>query len=122
IVFFIVLTSVMLQGTTLSVAAKWLRLSERDKKPKKHQFDLEMEYDIKNELTEIRVSPDSLVIGRSLVDLHFPKGILIVLINRDGKFLTPNGATELQAGDVLFVMTDNDEELNKVNEVLGLSA
>lgn len=121
IVFFIVLTSVMLQGTTLSPVAKLLNLSETDQKPKKHQFDLEMEYDIKNELTEIRVTPDSIAVGKTLVDLQFPKGILIVLINRHGKFLTPNGATELEVGDVLFVMTDNDEELNRVNQVLGLA-
>lgn len=119
IVFFIVLTSVMLQGTTLSLVAKWLNLSEKDNKPKKHQFELEMEYDIKNELTEITVTEDSTAIGKSLVELHFPKGILIVLINRDGKFLTPNGATVLEEGDVLFVMTDNDEELNLVHQVLG---
>ncbi len=119
IVFFIVLTSVMLQGTTLSVVANWLNLGEKDNKPKKHQFELEMEYDIKNELTEIMVLPDSLAVGKSLVDLHFPKGTLIVLINRNKKFVTPNGATVLEAGDVLFVMTDNDEELKLVNQVLG---
>ncbi|RAU84135.1 potassium/proton antiporter [Pontibacter arcticus] len=119
VVFFIVLTSVMLQGTTLTLVAKWLNLSEQDKKLKKHQFELEMEYDIKNELTEIRVNPDSTAVGKSLVDLHFPKGTLIVLINRNKKFLTPNGATVLEAGDVLFVMTDNDEELHTINQVLG---
>lgn len=119
IVFFIVLTSVMLQGSTLSVVAKWLNLSEWNSKPKKHQFDLEMEYDIKNELTEVKVTPESTAVGRTLVDLHFPRGILIVLINRNGKFLTPNGATTLEAGDMLFVMTDNDEELDYVNQVLG---
>ncbi|OKL40676.1 potassium/proton antiporter [Pontibacter flavimaris] len=119
IVFFIVLTSVLLQGTTLSVVARWLRLSQRDRRQKKYQFDLEMEYDIKNELTEIRVPDKSPAVGKTLVELRFPKGALIVLINRGGKFLTPNGATALQTNDVLFVMTDRDDELVKVNELLG---
>jgi cell volume regulation protein A len=119
IVFFIVITSVLLQGTTLTPVAKWLNLSEKNKKPKKYQFDLEMEYDLKNELTEIKVPQESPAIGRTLVDLHFPKGALIVLINRGGKFLTPNGATSLEPEDVLFVMTDNDTELTTVNEMLG---
>jgi potassium/hydrogen antiporter len=119
IVFFIVLTSVMLQGTTLTPVAKWLNLSEQEKKLKKHQFDIEMEYGLKNELTEIKVPEVSPALGRSLVDLRFPKGALIVLINRGGKFVTPNGATVLQPKDVLYVMTDNDEELTRVNEVLG---
>ncbi|WP_299705889.1 potassium/proton antiporter [uncultured Pontibacter sp.] len=119
IVFFIVLTSVMLQGTTLTPVAKWLNLSEQEKKLKKHQFDIEMGYDQKNELTEIEVPDQGPAVGRSLVDLRFPKGALIVLINRGGKFVTPNGATVLQPKDVLYVMTDNDEELTRVNEVLG---
>jgi potassium/hydrogen antiporter len=120
IVFFIVLTSVMLQGTTLTPVAKWLNLSEQEKKKlKKHQFDIEMEYDLKNELTEIEVPEQGPAVGKSLVDLRFPKGALIVLINRGGKFVTPNGATVLQPKDVLYVMTDNDEELTRVNEVLG---
>ncbi|PKV67066.1 potassium/proton antiporter [Pontibacter ramchanderi] len=119
IVFFIVLTSVMLQGTSLTTVAKWLNLSEKDKKHKKYQFDLEMEYDLKSELTEIEVPADSPAAGRTLVDLHFPKGVLIVLINRNKKFVTPNGATRLEPNDKLFVMTDNEEELVRVNEMLG---
>ncbi|WP_266203768.1 potassium/proton antiporter [Pontibacter kalidii] len=119
IVFFIVITSVLLQGTTLSVVARWLKLSQQDKRQKKYQFDLEMEYDIKNELTEIQVPDRSPAVGKNLVDLHFPKGALIVLINRNGKFLTPNGATTLETNDVLFVMTDRDDELTRVNKLLG---
>ncbi|MDX5422681.1 MAG: potassium/proton antiporter [Hymenobacteraceae bacterium] len=119
IVFFIVLTSVMLQGTTLTPVAKWLNLSEKERKVKKHQFDIEMEYDLKNELMEIKVPEGGPAVGKALVDLHFPKGSLIVLINRRGKFVTPNGATVLEPDDVLYVMTDNEEELTKVNEVLG---
>jgi len=120
IVFFIVLTSVMLQGTTLTPVAKWLGLSEEDHKPKKYQFDLEMGYDLKNELTEVFLPEQSTAVGKSLVDLHLPKGVLIVLINRGGKFVTPDGATVLQPNDILFVMTDNDEEFSKVNQALGV--
>jgi len=119
IVFFIVLTSVMLQGTTLTQVARWLRLSLRERRVKKHQFDIEMEHDLKNELTEIVVPQEGKAVGKSLVELHFPKGSLIVLINRNGKFFTPNGATVLEPDDVLYVMTDKDEELAKINEMLG---
>lgn len=58
-------------------------------------------------------------VGKSLVELQLPKTTLIVLVNKGGKFITPNGATVLEAGDVLFVMTDHDEELEKVNQVWG---
>lgn len=120
IVFFIVLTSVMLQGTTLSVVAKWLGLSERDNKPKKIQLGEEMGYDAKNALVEVKLTSQSTAIGKSIVELQFPRTALIVLIDRGGKFVTPNGGTVLESKDKLLVMVDNDEELEKVNAALGL--
>lgn len=120
IVFFIVLTSVMLQGTTLSVVAKWLRLGKRDNKPKRIQLGEEMGYDTKNSLVELELTSESTAVGRSIVELQFPRTALIVLIDRGGKFVTPNGGTVLEKDDKLMVMVDNDEELEKVNKALEL--
>ncbi|SNT36596.1 potassium/proton antiporter, partial [Pontibacter ummariensis] len=53
IVFFIVLTSVMLQGTTLSVVADWLNLSQQDNTPKKVRVGEDLGYDAKNSLVEL---------------------------------------------------------------------
>lgn len=121
IVFFIVLTSVMLQGTTLTQVARWLRLSRRDRALKRLQLGDEMGYDMKNALVEIELTPDSLSTGKSIVELQFPKSSLIVLINRGGKYVTPNGATVLEPNDKLLVMIDNDSELEKVNTALGIT-
>jgi len=121
IVFFIVLTSVMLQGTTLTQVARWLRLSRRDRALKRLQLGDEMGYDMKNALVEIELTPDSLSNGKSIVELQFPKSSLIVLINRGGKYVTPNGATVLEPNDKLLVMIDNDSELEKVNTALGIT-
>ncbi|WP_299818797.1 potassium/proton antiporter [uncultured Pontibacter sp.] len=121
IVFFIVLTSVMLQGTTLTLVAQWLGLSERDKTLKRIKLGEEMGYDVKNALVEVELRRDSTAIGKSIVELQFPRTALIVLIDRAGKYVTPNGATVLLAGDKLLVMIDNDDELEKVNQALGLT-
>ncbi len=120
IVFFVVLTSVMLQGTTLTVVAQWLNLSEQDNKPKRISLGEDMGYDARNTLVELYLLDSSTAVGKSIVELQFPKTALIVLIDRGGKFVTPNGATVLEKGDKLFVMVDNDEELVKVNLALGL--
>ncbi|WP_162427961.1 potassium/proton antiporter [Pontibacter pudoricolor] len=122
IVFFIVLTSVMLQGTTLTVVARWLGLSRRDSSPKRFQLGEEMGLDMKNALVELDLTKESMAVGRSIVELQFPKTALIVLINRGGKYVTPNGATVLEENDKLLVMINNDSELEKVNQALGISA
>ncbi|PTX18339.1 potassium/proton antiporter (CPA1 family) [Pontibacter mucosus] len=118
IVFFIVLISVMLQGTTLKVVAEWLGLSEEDNAPKRLQLGEELGYNAKNELVELQLGPGASGVGKSLVQLQMPKNSLIVLIDRGGKFVTPNGATVLEPYDKLMVMIDNEEELKHVREVL----
>ncbi|WP_114783970.1 potassium/proton antiporter [Botryobacter ruber] len=120
IVFFVVLTSVMLQGTTLTVVAQWLNLSEQDKTPKRVSLGEDMGYDVRNALVELFLPDRSTAVGKSIVELQFPKTALIVLIDRGGKFVTPNGATVLEKGDKLFVMIDSDEELEKVNMALEI--
>ncbi|ARS37785.1 potassium/proton antiporter [Pontibacter actiniarum] len=119
IVFFIVLTSVMLQGTTLQLVADWLGLSEVDDSLKRVQLGEELGYDAKNELVELQLSAGSAAVGKSLVELQLPKSSLIVLIDRGGKFVTPVGATVLQAYDKLMVMVDSEQELKRVRELLG---
>ncbi|MBF9253234.1 potassium/proton antiporter [Pontibacter sp. 172403-2] len=120
IVFFIVLTSIMLQGSTLKIVAGWLHLSEEDNAPKRVQVGEDMGYDAKNMLVELRLKGGSNAVHKSLVELQLPKTSLIVLIDRQGKFVTPIGTTVLEAGDKLLVMTDNEEELGKVSQVLGV--
>ncbi|MFT2010326.1 potassium/proton antiporter [Pontibacter sp. 13R65] len=120
IVFFIVLISVMLQGTTLTVVAKWLHLGVQDNRPKSIRLGEEMGYDAKNALVELQLIDGCTAVGKSIVELQFPKTALIVLIDRGEKFVTPNGATVLEQGDKLLVMVDDDVELEKVNQALGI--
>ncbi|TPE46286.1 potassium/proton antiporter [Pontibacter mangrovi] len=118
IVFFIVLTSVMLQGTTLKLVADWLRLSRVEDATKRLQLGEELGYNTKNELVELQLGPNSLSVGKSLVQLQLPKTSLIVLIDRGGRFVTPSGQTVLEPYDKLMVMVDNEQELNRVKEIL----
>ena len=55
-----------------------------------------------------------------IVELGFPKTALISLIKRNGKFITPNGATMLNAGDVLLVISESRSALHKVYECLRI--
>jgi len=57
-------------------------------------------------LIEIGVPDDSQVIGKQLVNLPIPEGVLIVLVSREGEFIIPGGSTEIFHGDKLLVLSD----------------
>ncbi len=118
IVFFISVTSVLIQGTTLSVMAKWLDVAKDDEK--KTASDIEQFlYDLpKTVMKEIVILPHCQSVGKQIVDLEFPKTAIIAIVKRDDSFITPKGTTEIQAGDTLYVLSENEEGLNDVNACL----
>ncbi len=121
IVFFISLTSVIIQGSTLSVVAKWLRLTIPESDKQLTQTDIELTDSIKEVLTEIVLPPDCSIIGKQIVQLGLPKTTFISIIQRDSKFITPSGSTQLEAEDKLFVLTENKEDLNSVFDCLEMN-
>lgn len=119
IVFFIVFTSVLLQGTTLYPLAQWLGLEEAAPKPAHRPMILGQ--DIKSELLELTVPAHAIAVGQKIVGLDFPKGALIVLIQRQKAYLTPRGDTEIASGDKLMIMMDNKEDIQSVRDALGIN-
>jgi cell volume regulation protein A len=118
IVFFISVTSVLIQGTTLSVVAKWLHVALPEKAKPKHPIDALLSEGAKTAMKEIELPVDGFPIGKKIIDLDFPKTAIIAMIKRDEKYLTPNGATELEGGDVLIVLSDKEEGIQQVEECL----
>ena len=118
IVFFISLSSILFQGTTLSVVAKWLKVSMPENiKPIRPNEALILEIP-KNVFEQIEISPNSSIIGKKIVDLAFPKTSVITMIKRDNKYLTPSGATEIKAKDLLNVISSNENEIEKIKTIL----
>lgn len=120
IVFFIVITSVILQATTLSIVAKWLHLAVPEGLKKRSLLDLELSEDYRNSIVELVMPTSAHAVGKSIVDLDFPKTSLIVLIKRGNKFITPNGLTVIEAGDELMIMMKDEHEEEKVKKSLGI--
>lgn len=119
IVFFISVTSVLIQGTTLSLVAKWLHVAIPEKvKPlsdtEKFINDLP-----KTSMRELTIAHDWPAVGKKIVELHFPKNALIAMIKRNNKYITPNGATLLEAGDALVVLSENEAGLEQVMACLN---
>jgi cell volume regulation protein A len=107
-VFFVVLTSVLVQGTSIPLVARWLGLDA----PLVPQRVFPLEYNavsgLKSELKELTISADSPVVGKSLVALGLPAEFLVVLIARGNEYLVPSGGTTLAAGDTLLVLADGE--------------
>ncbi|MDD3558621.1 MAG: potassium/proton antiporter [Melioribacteraceae bacterium] len=106
LVFFIVLTSALIQGWSINAVAKLLDLAKP--LPKKIPIPLEYTSDPKadTELIEIIVPFNSKVAGKQIVDLDFPEDSRIVLIIREDKNIIPSGGTVLESGDVLLVLAN----------------
>jgi len=118
IVFFISVTSVIIQGTTLTIIAKWLHVAVPEKAKKQAPLDIFFSNKEKTVMLEVKIDEHSPVIGKEVVDLDFPDSCVIVMIHRDEKYITPQGSTIIEAGDKLIILSDNKDSLDKVNSCL----
>ncbi len=105
LVFFVVLASVLLQGTTLSLVARWLKVEATRPAPEA-VLDHERPHSLEDHLERVPLLPGSDAAGRQIVDLGLPPGVLVVLIARDGHYHVPSGGTVLQPGDELLALAD----------------
>lgn len=118
IVFFIALTSVLIQGTTLSIVAKWLHVALPEKAKPLAPTDAFIFEQPKAAMKEIVLDKDCFAVGKKIVELKFPKNAIIAMIKRDDQYLIPNGSTVMETNDILIVLSDNEGGLNNVNECL----
>ncbi|MGJ8593787.1 MAG: potassium/proton antiporter [Aquaticitalea sp.] len=119
IVFFISVTSILIQGTTLSIVAKWLHVALPETRKKITEVDKLILELPKSSLQEFVISPKYYGVNKRIIDMNFPKSAFIAMIKRDGKFIRPGGSTIVEAHDVLMVLADNQDEFDKVEQSLS---
>ena len=117
IVFVVTIISLVVQGTTVSGMANWLDLSFEEQE---RTFKLTVPDHIRSEFSEIEVNGAMLRKGRTLKDIRLPGHTLVVMIHRSGNFFVPKGDTELQKGDKLLVVSDNNDQLILEVEKMGI--
>ncbi|MBL7738268.1 MAG: potassium/proton antiporter [Chitinophagaceae bacterium] len=121
LVFFISASSVLLQGSTLPIVARWLKVIVPKKKSKRMTaLDFELYDTIQSEFVEMVLPGNSKAVGKAIVKLGLPKPALIVLIVREGKYIQPNGSTILEEGDKLLVLANNKDVLHEIYNILGV--
>lgn len=109
IVFFVVIISVLLQGTTIPYIAKILGVDA----PLEISHDSVIEYgakDTNNQMIEFTVPARSKAAGKQIYELNLPQGALVSLVYKNGEYIVPTGSTEISECDVLFVLMDKTKE------------
>lgn len=119
LVFFISVTSILIQGTTIPLAAKWLNLAVPVNIKKKSVLDLEMGWKTKSLYYVVSIESGFSCVGKTIVDLGLPNSIIIALVERNNKFFISDGATTIHSGDKLYVMADDLRSMRKLNDCLG---
>jgi cell volume regulation protein A len=119
LVFFISISSVLLQGTTLAWVAKLLHVDLPAKTKRKHEVETGDAERVSTEMLEIIVPANSAASGKRIVELGVPPGINIMAIRRDNVYITPVGSTGIEPGDVLFVMIQNKNAFTQFKSILA---
>ena len=101
IVFFIVLFSILLQGTLIPLLSKKLDMTDDASDVMKTFTDYTEEVPV--QFIRCRVSRSHPWVGRTLREITLPPESLLVLLIRGESKIVPNGATELCADDELIL-------------------
>jgi cell volume regulation protein A len=103
LVFFIVVVSVLLQGMSIAWVARLLGVNDpRPHAPDTHTFVPEV--GLSSRIIEAIIPAESPLVGKSLIQLGLPRGVLVVQIQRDEAQIIPDGATILEPEDHLLVL------------------
>ena len=101
-VFFVVVVSVIVHGTTIGPLASRLHLLTAT--PPARAAPLEVSPLTELDLVDFAVAPGDAIDGSAVHELGLPRRMLIAVIERDGDSAPPTGSTVVQPGDRLFVL------------------
>ena len=101
-VFFVVVVSTIVQGTTLEWVAG--RLGLLAPAPIAREAPLEVGHESKLDLVDFMVAGDHAIAGSAVRELGLPRSALIAVVTRGNDTIPPRGSTVLEPGDHLFVL------------------
>jgi potassium/hydrogen antiporter len=104
VVFFAVLLSTIIQGTTFEPVARWLGATTDEPALPRPLAEAGTIRRLGAEVLEYPVADDDAVVGARVRDLGLPREAVVNVIVRGGEAIPPRGSTILRAGDRLHVL------------------
>jgi potassium/hydrogen antiporter len=101
-VFFVVVVSTLVQGTTLEWVAEKLQVVSLA--PRASVPPLEVSHLGSLDLIDFDVAPDHAIAGAAVRELGLPRTALVAVVARGDETIPPRGSTIIQPGDRLFVL------------------
>ena len=116
IVFFVVLTSTLVQGATFEPIARLLGVTSSEPALPRPLVEVGTIRRLGAEVVEYPVRPGEAIVGRVVNELGLPRDALVSVIVRGEEALLPRGSTRIEAGDRLHILArervrDQVEEL-----------
>lgn len=105
IAFFVVLFSLLLQGSTLTTAARKLKLALKSKTPKLSRVEIDIPGQVEQEIAGYPVTNLSIILGLTRV----PAWARPLMVVRDGQIMDKTEAGALQPGDYAYFLVPRDK-------------
>ncbi|GAA0667260.1 potassium/proton antiporter [Rheinheimera tangshanensis] len=104
VVFFVVLISATIQGSTLPWVARTLGLTEPPPVTPAATLEITALGDVDADIVEYQLGDNSRAAKRRLSQMALPDGTVVAMITRGNEVIPPRGSTLLHAGDHLFIV------------------
>ncbi|HEX7046221.1 MAG TPA: potassium/proton antiporter [Gammaproteobacteria bacterium] len=105
VAFFVVLISLVVQGTSLAPVARWLKLDVRRRPQSRQRVQLDVPGQVNYEVVGYTLETDSAVAGRTLVSLPLPGSVRLIGVLRRGALAPRTNRMRLRAGDHIYLLT-----------------
>jgi cell volume regulation protein A len=117
IVFFAVVISTLLQGTTVEWLARKVGVTTSEPALPRPLVETGTVRRLGAEIVEYPVGPDDAIVGQLVRELGLPRDALLSVIVRGEEALLPRGSTRIEADDRLHVMV-REEVANDMRDLL----
>lgn len=104
VTFFVVVLSALVQGWSLPMAARLLKLEVPSAPSPPVTLEISSLRNVDSDIVDYSVTADSRAAGRLVRELALPGGVVIALIARNDEIIPPQGNTTIQAGDHVILV------------------
>lgn len=104
LVFFVVLTSVLVQGTSIPLVARLLGLES----PAGRAQGYPVKGNIADSVLEVIIPQNSVIAGKQLLELDIPDSVKVLLVGKGGEVFESRGSLVLDEGDRVLLFGDRD--------------